>query len=95
MVANSAAAVELPVLPFVSLKELFMSAPLDSVYGQELRQDAFDKDIVSLLLTRIGKLCSQDAAVGEIRTKKKLVNCFHFIPLISALISVQNISFLN
>lgn len=61
-IALSSFAADLPLLPFLALRDLFKSAPLESEYGQSLRKDTFGKDIIKLLLSHLGSLCYQEAA---------------------------------
>ena len=61
-IALSSLAADLPLLPFLALRDLFKSAALESEYGQSLRKDTFGKDIIKLLLSHLGSLCYQEAA---------------------------------
>ena len=64
-IALSSLAADLPLLPFLALRDLFKSAPLQSECGQSLRKDALEKDIIKLLLNHLGSLCSQETTKIE------------------------------
>ena len=74
-IALSSLAADLPLLPFLALRDLFKSAPLQSDYGQSLRKDALEKDIIKLLLNHLGTLCSQETTKKE-HSRKMLVLLF-------------------
>lgn len=61
-IASSVLAQDLPLLPFTALQDVFKSASLDTEAGQALRRNAFDRDIIELLVNHLGKLCFQETA---------------------------------
>ncbi len=70
LISSTKTALDLPLLPFITLEELFKSASSDSPSDSSLRKDAFEKDIITSLLDRLEELCLQNTNTKTTQEKK-------------------------